>query len=197
MQEYRVTVGGKTYPLDLPFYVLATQNPIEQEGTYPLPEAQLDRFIFEILIDYPSLQEEMEIVTKTTGMKAARVEKVLSAREILHLQEIVRKVPVSEYVVNYSVRLVNATRPGLNHAPEFIKKWVNWGAGPRASQNLVLGGKARALMEGRYTVSVEDIQAIAYPVLRHRILLNFSAEAEGITTEEIIRRLLESVPLNQ
>ncbi|MFH1784328.1 MAG: MoxR family ATPase [bacterium] len=194
MQEYNVTAGGNTYPLALPFFVLATQNPIEQEGTYPLPEAQLDRFFFNILIGYPEREEEKEIVRKTTGSFQAKVEKVLNAQEINHLQEIVRKVPVSDHVVQYAVNLVSATRPASSLSPDFIKKWVNWGAGPRASQYLVLGGKSRAILEGRYNVSVEDIRNLAYPVLRHRIILNFNAEAEGINTEEVIRRLIEAVP---
>ncbi len=194
MQEYQVTAGGNTYSLDLPFFVLATQNPIEQEGTYPLPEAQLDRFFFNICIHYPKYDEEKEIVKKTTGVFQVEVQKVLNAEEITHLQEIVRKVPASDYVVEYAVNLVSATRPNSSLSPDFVKKWVNWGAGPRASQYLVLGGKARAILEGRYNVSIEDIKALAYPVLRHRIILNFNAEAEGINTEELIRRLLEAVP---
>lgn len=194
MQEYKVTAGGNTYSLDLPFFVLATQNPIEQEGTYPLPEAQLDRFFFNICIHYPKYDEEAEIVKKTTGSFQVEVQKVLSAQEIIHLQEIVRKVPASDYVVEYAVNLVSATRPNSSFSPDFIKKWVNWGAGPRASQYLVLGGKARAILEGRYNVSIEDIKALAYPVLRHRVILNFNAEAEGINTEELIRMLLEAVP---
>ncbi len=194
MQEYKITNGGSTYPLDLPFFVLATQNPIEQEGTYPLPEAQLDRFFFNICIDYPKYDEEIEIVKKTTSSFQVEVEKVLSGEEINHLQEIVRKVPASDYVIKYAVNLVGATRHNSSSSPDFIKKWVNWGAGPRASQYLILGGKARAILDGRYNVSVEDVRALAYSVLRHRIILNFSAEAEGINSEELIRRLLDAVP---
>ena len=193
MQEYKVTAGGVTYQLRLPFFVLATQNPIEQEGTYPLPEAQLDRFFFNINISYPSDEEEIEIVKKTTGTYRAELKSVLSADEILMLQDIVRKVPVSDYVLKSTIDLVASTRPSLEKAPDFIKKWVNWGAGPRASQNLILGGKARAIMNGRYNVSIEDIKAVALPVLRHRILLNFNAEAEGVTTEDIIHKVLDPI----
>ncbi len=193
MQEYKVTAGGVTYQLRLPFFVLATQNPIEQEGTYPLPEAQLDRFFFNINISYPSDEEEIEIVKKTTGTYRAELKSVLSADEIITLQDIVRKVPVSDYVLKLTTNLVASTRPSSKKAPDFIKKWVNWGAGPRASQNLILGGKARAIMNGRYNVSIEDIKAVAFPVLRHRILLNFNAEAEGVTTEDIIHKVLDSI----
>jgi len=193
MQEYKVTASGNTYPLELPFFVLATQNPIEQEGTYPLPEAQLDRFFFEVNIDYPKYEEEKEIVTKTTSTFQAKLIKTLNAKEIIHLQEIVRKVPASEYVVNYAVSLVTATRPSSSKAPEFIKRWVGWGASPRGSQNLILGGKARAILNGRFNVSTEDIKALAHPVLRHRIILNFNAEAEGVRTDQVIDRLLETV----
>lgn len=192
MQEYKVTVAGQTYPLPNPFFVLATQNPIEQEGTYPLPEAQLDRFFFQINIDYPTVDDEKEIIRKTTGMHLSETKSMLSSKEILALQEIVRKVPVSDYVVNYVVKLVSETRPKTSSL-DFIKKWLNWGASPRASQNFILAGKSKAVLEGRYTVSVEDIKAVAYPVLRHRLILNYTAEAEGITTEEIIKKLLENV----
>ncbi|OQA92222.1 MAG: ATPase family associated with various cellular activities (AAA) [Elusimicrobia bacterium ADurb.Bin231] len=190
MQEYKVTVAGVTYQIPCPFFVLATQNPIEQEGTYPLPEAQLDRFFFQINIGYPSNEEEKEIVKQTTGMAVCDVKSVLNAEEILTLQDIVRKVPVSDNVLDYAVKLVSDTRP-TGSGYDFIKKWVNWGAGPRASQNLVLAGKARAVLDGRYTVSIEDIKAVAYPVLRHRIIVNYTAEAEGITAEMIIKKLLE------
>jgi len=193
MQEYKVTASGNTYILELPFFVLATQNPIEQEGTYPLPEAQLDRFFFEVNIDYPKYEEEKEIVTKTTSSFQAKLIKALDAKEIIHLQEIVRKVPASNYVVEYAVNLVTATRPSSPKAPEFIKRWVSWGASPRGSQNLILGGKARAILNGRFNVSVEDIRALAYPVLRHRIILNFNAEAEGVRTDEVIDKLLKTV----
>ncbi len=194
MQEYKVTAGGKTYPLELPFFVLATQNPIEQEGTYPLPEAQLDRFFFEINIDYPKYDEEKEIVNKTTSTYRSELHKVLSAEEINKLQDIVRKVPVSDYVLDYAVSLTTSTRPNSDSSPEFIKNWVSWGAGPRASQNLVLGGKARAILDGRYNVSIEDIKKLSHPVLRHRVILNFNAEAEGITVEKVIDKLLEEIP---
>lgn len=192
MQEYKVTVAGQTYPLPNPFFVLATQNPIEQEGTYPLPEAQLDRFFFQINIDYPSADDEKEIIRKTTGMYLSETKSMLSSKEILALQEIVRKVPVSDYVVDYAVKLVSETRP-KNSSHNFIQKWLNWGASPRASQNLILAGKSKAVLDGRYTVSVEDVHAVTYPVLRHRLILNYVAEAEGITTEEIIKKLLEKV----
>lgn len=192
MQEYKVTTGGVTYNLELPFFVLATQNPIEQEGTYPLPEAQLDRFFFEIDIFYPSKNEEKEIVRKTTGKSQIEFKKVLNASQIISLQEIVKRVPVSDYVVDYAVNLVTASRPQSSNY-DFIKKLVNWGAGPRASQYLILAGKAKALLEGRYTVSVEDIRYLAYPVLRHRLILNFTAEAEGLKPDNIIELLLKEM----
>jgi MoxR-like ATPase len=192
MQEYRVTAGGRTYDLALPFFVLATQNPIEQEGTYPLPEAQLDRFMFNIEVNYPAQSEEVDIVTRTTADYQPELNKVLDITSILKFQDLVRRVPVSEEVVNYAVNLVQSTRPGHPAAPEFIKKWVAWGAGPRASQYLVLGGKARALLHGRYAVSVEDVTALTKPVLRHRVLTNFNAEAEGIISLDIIDRLLKA-----
>ncbi|MFQ5866646.1 MAG: AAA family ATPase [bacterium] len=193
MQEYKVTASGNTYPLEPPFFVLATQNPIEQEGTYPLPEAQLDRFFFEVNIDYPKYEEEKEIVTRTTSSFQAKLIKALNAKEIIDLQEIVRKVPASDHVVEYAVNLVTATRPSSPKAPEFIKRWLSWGASPRASQNLILGGKARAILNGRFNISVEDIKALAHPALRHRIILNFNAEAEGVRTDEVIDRLLKKV----
>jgi MoxR-like ATPase len=194
MQEYEVTAGGQTYKLDLPFFVLATQNPIELEGTYPLPEAQLDRFMFNIYIDYPAEKDERLIVTSTTGTAAPTLERVLAVAEVLELQRIVRSVPVSDYVVDYAVRLARATRPGREGTPDFVKSWVGWGAGPRASQYLILGAKARAILRGELTPSCQDVREVATSVLRHRILTNFSAEAEGITTTELIRRLLETVP---
>lgn len=193
MQEYKVTVGGNTYTLELPFFVLATQNPIEQEGTYPLPEAQLDRFMFNIYIDYPEKSEEKEIVLTTTSAYEPNIEAVITGEEVLRLQQIVRKVPIAEAMVDYAVELSLNTRPSHPDAPDFIKDWVNWGAGPRASQYLVLGAKARAIMHGRYHVSYEDIKAVAKPVLRHRILTNFNAEADGITSLDIISQLLEKV----
>ncbi|MFA4015653.1 MAG: hypothetical protein RUDDFDWM_000744 [Candidatus Fervidibacterota bacterium] len=194
MQEYRVTAGGKTYELPLPFFVLATQNPIELEGTYPLPEAQLDRFMFAVVLDYPSHEEEKEIVRLTTSAREPKLEPVMGAKEILEVQELVRKVPAPEHVIDYATRLVRSTRPQDNLAPDFIKRWVSWGAGPRASQNLILGAKARAVSMGRYAASVEDVKAIAHPVMRHRLVLNYSAEAEGITTDAIITKLIEHVP---
>jgi MoxR-like ATPase len=193
MQEYKVTAGGHTYPLSLPFFVLATQNPIEQEGTYPLPEAQLDRFMFNLGVDYPSFAEEVQIVTSTTSAYVPELHKVLDAEKILTLQSLVRRVPVSEHVVQYAVTLVQASRPTQPHPFPFIKEWVNWGAGPRASQYLILGAKARSILHGRYAAAVEDVQALATSVLRHRILPNFAAEAEGITSMEIIERLLKEV----
>ena len=193
MQEYRVTAGGRTYNLDLPFFVLATQNPIEQEGTYPLPEAQLDRFMFHIGIDYPSFDEEIDVVQNSTSAYTPELQRVLSATKILHLQNLVRRVPATRSVVGYAVRLAQYSRPNHPEAPSFIKEWVNWGAGPRASQYLVLGAKARAITHGRFAASVDDVQALAPSVLRHRILTNFNAEAEGVTSLAIIDRLLEVV----
>ncbi|RMF86414.1 MAG: MoxR family ATPase [Nitrospinota bacterium] len=193
MQEYKVTAGGRTYPLSLPFFVLATQNPIEQEGTYPLPEAQLDRFMFHLGVDYPSFEEEVQIVASTTSAYTPQLHKVLHAEKILALQNLVRRVPVSEYVMRYAVSLVQASRPTQPQPLSFIKEWVQWGAGPRASQYLILGAKARAILNGRYAASIEDVQALAKSVLRHRILPNFAAEAEGITSVEIIERLLKEV----
>jgi MoxR-like ATPase len=194
MQEYRVTAGGKTYELPLPFFVLATQNPIELEGTYPLPEAQLDRFMFAVVLDYPSHEEEKEIVRLTTSAREPKLEPVMGAKEILEVQELVRKVPAPEHVIDYATRLVRSTRPQDSLAPDFVKRWVSWGAGPRASQNLILGAKARAVSLGRYAASIEDVKAIAHPVMRHRLVLNYSAEAEGVTTDAIIAKLIEHVP---
>ena len=193
MQEYRVTAGGRTYDLDLPFFVLATQNPIEQEGTYPLPEAQLDRFMFHIGIDYPSFDEEIAVVENSTGANVPQLQRVLSATKILHLQSMVRQVAATRTVVGYAVRLAQLSRPNHPEAPTFIKEWVNWGAGPRASQYLVLGAKARAIIHGRFVASKDDVRALAPSVLRHRILTNFNAEAEGITSLAIIERLLDVV----
>ncbi len=196
MQERQVTAGGTRHPLDDPFFVLATQNPIEQEGTYPLPEAQLDRFMFNILVDYPTEDEEVEIMRRTTAGTDAAISNVLSGEEIQKLQSLVRKVPISDDVIRYVLRLTRATRVRKDEAPDFIKEWLAWGAGPRASQYLILGGKARALLYGRDYVACEDIQAVAHPVLRHRILTNFSAEAEGITSDKIIDRLIEEIPVD-
>jgi MoxR-like ATPase len=197
MQEKEVTAGGETYRLELPFFVLATQNPIELEGTYPLPEAQLDRFMFNILVDYPSREEEEKIVATTTSSYEARLERVMSGPEIVELQRLVRRVPVADHVVRYAVRLARATRVGAaaqDGSPEFVKQWVTWGAGPRASQYLVLGAKTRAVLLGRYAPGIEDVRAVAKSVLRHRIVTNFTAEAEGVRPERIIEDLLKSVP---
>ncbi len=193
MQEYKVSAGGHTYALSLPFFVLATQNPIEQEGTYPLPEAQLDRFMFNIYLDYPNSDDEKQIVMTTTSAYEPKLEHAITGEEILRLQKIVRKVPIAESIVDYAVALSRSTRPNTPGVPEFIKDWINWGAGPRASQYLVLGAKARAIMHGRYHVSYDDVKAVAKPVLRHRILTNFNAEADGITSLDIIDRLLEII----
>jgi MoxR-like ATPase len=193
MQEYRVTAGGATYPLDRPFFVLATQNPIEQEGTYPLPEAQLDRFMFQIDIGYPGEEDEMAIVARTTSTALPTPSRILDGAEILALQELVRRVPAADHVIRYAVRLAQASRPTVEGAPDFVSKWVGWGAGPRASQYLILAGKARAVLHGRLAVSVDDVRALAEPVLKHRIIPNFNAEAEGVGSGEIIRRLVERV----
>ncbi|HWP35871.1 MAG TPA: MoxR family ATPase [Thermodesulfobacteriota bacterium] len=193
MQEYKVTAAGWTYPLDLPFFVLATQNPIEQEGTYPLPEAQLDRFMFEIGVDYPSRDDEQAIVKATTSAYRAQLAKVLDGPRILRLQELVRRVPVADSVVAYAVALCRASRPSAPEAPAFVREWVAWGAGPRASQYLILGGKARALLHGRYAVAIEDVRALAPSVLRHRLVLNYRAESEGVRPLDVVARLLETV----
>ena len=194
MQERQVTVGGRRFDLPNPFFVLATQNPIEQEGTYPLPEAQLDRFMFKIKVDYPSADEEYRIVESTTGVSKPRLKKVLDASEILELQEIVRRVPAAPHVIRYAMALVRATRVSEPDVPDFVRESVSWGAGPRASQFLIMGGKALAVLQGRFHVSTADIKAMALPVLRHRILTNFNAEAEGITSDDIIKRLIETIP---
>jgi MoxR-like ATPase len=193
MQERQVTAGGEKHALDEPFFVLATENPIEQEGTYPLPEAQLDRFMFNVKVEYPSKDEEIDIMKLTTTTETPQLGEVLGKDEILTLQETVRKVPVAEPVLQYAVRLVRATRFDSADAPAFIKESLAWGAGPRATQNLILGGKARALLEGRFHVATEDIRAVAHPVLRHRLITNYSAEAEGVTSDRIIDRLLETI----
>jgi MoxR-like ATPase len=195
MQEYHVTAAGRTYPLDQPFFVLATQNPIELEGTYPLPEAQLDRFMFNIVISYLNEDDEVAVVTQTTGVARPALQTVLSGPDVLQFQELSRQVVIAEEIARYAVRLVDASRPGRNGAADFIEKWVKWGAGLRASQALVRGGKARALMHGRYHVSIKDVQALAKPILRHRIVTNFYAESEGINTDAIVDRLLETVPV--
>ncbi len=194
MQERQVTVGGTRHKLPDPFFVLATQNPIEQEGTYPLPEAQQDRFMFNVLVDYPEEDEEFRIVEMTTAMYTPMIERVLSANDILEMQDIVRKVPVAPYVIRYAMKFTRQTRKEKGEVPKFIKDYVTWGAGPRASQFLVLGAKARAVLHGRYYVSCEDIRAVAVPVLRHRIITNFNAEAEGVKPEDIIQRLADMIP---
>jgi MoxR-like ATPase len=193
MQEYRVTAGGTTYPLDLPFFVLATQNPIEFEGTYPLPEAQLDRFMYHISVGYPTDAEEEKIVATTTSAYEAAPKKVMGVQRILDLQHLVRRIPVSEHVIRYAVRLARASRPGPDSA-SFVRDWVSWGAGPRAAQYLVLGAKARAAIQGRPTPGAEDVRSVAPAVLRHRIIPNFNAEADGISSLDIIAKLLEATP---
>ena len=194
MQEHQVTAGGKVHALPEPFFVLATQNPIEQEGTYPLPEAQLDRFMFNILVNYPSEDEEFAIVRLTTAGHAAELKNILSGEEIIALQEIVRKVPVADHVIRYALQLTRSTRKQEGDVPDFVVKYVAQGRGPRASQHLILAGKARALLQGRYHVSIEDIREVAMPILRHRIVTNFNAEAEGIRSDRIAQMLLEQVP---
>jgi len=190
MQEHKVTAAGNTYDLEEPFFVLATQNPIEQEGTYPLPEAQLDRFMFNILIDYPSRKDEISIVQTTTNVTDTSLNKVISREEILEYQGLVRRVPVAENVIEYAVDLVNATRPGEN-SKDFINEWIDWGAGPRASQYLILGAKAKAVLDSRPTAEIDDVKALALPVLRHRVLPNFNAEAEGMKVNDILKKLIE------
>ncbi|MDQ3624681.1 MAG: MoxR family ATPase [Verrucomicrobiota bacterium] len=193
MQEYRVTAAGQTFPLEPPFFVLATQNPLEQEGTYPLPEAQLDRFMFSIYIDYPTEREEETIAKVTTAAQNYELRKVLNASEILELQNAVRDLPVSDHVVKYAVRLVRATRPADVRAPDFIKKWIHCGAGPRAAQNLILAAKARAIIDGRLLVTANDVRSVARPVLRHRMFTNFTADSEGMDTDKIVQKLLEEI----
>jgi MoxR-like ATPase len=190
MQEHRVTAGGHTYALAEPFFVLATQNPIEQEGTYPLPEAQLDRFMFSLWLDYPSAEEEQQIVKATTSLQSPLLKHVLTGEQIVGFQDLVRRVPVADNVIAYAVRLARRTRPKGDQAPEFIKNWLSWGAGPRASQYLILGAKTRALLAGRHTPEIDDVRAIATSTLRHRIVPNFNAEADGVTAIEIVTRLV-------
>ncbi len=194
MQEYHVTAAGRTYELERPFFVLATQNPIELEGTYPLPEAQLDRFMFNVVMTYLSEDHEVRVVTNTTGVSRPTLEWVLDGADIIEYQATVREVLVAEEVARYAVRLADSSRPGRGLNLEFVQKWVKWGAGLRASQALILGGKARALMHGRHHVSVKDVQALAKPILRHRIIPNFYAEAEGVTSDRIIEQLVDAVP---
>src|SRR5262249_17486133 len=192
MQESRVTAGGKTYELALPFLVFATQNPIEQEGTYPLPEAQLDRFMFQVDVDYPNEAEELEIVKQQTSPGVTELRRVLSPERVIALQELVLRVPAADHVVKYAVALARATRPGEG-APDFVNEFVSWGAGPRASQYLVLAGKARAILDGRFAVSTEDVKALARPTLQHRLIVNYKAEAEGMTSAALVDRLLEVI----
>jgi MoxR-like ATPase len=194
MQERQVTVGRVRHKLDNPFFVLATQNPIEQEGTYPLPEAQQDRFMFKVFVRYPKFDEEFEIARRTTALQNEEITPVLSGDQILELQTLVRRVPVSDHVIRYTLALVRQTRLGEPGVPKFVRDWLSWGAGPRAVQNLIIGGKARALLHGRVHVQTDDIQALAYPVLRHRILTNFTAASEGVTADTVIKKLLEETP---
>jgi MoxR-like ATPase len=196
MQEYQVTVAGHRHVLKRPFFVLATQNPIEQEGTYPLPEAQLDRFMFMVRVDYPTAAEEREIVRRTTEERTTDIKAVLGAEDIEALQAIVRKVPIADAVLEYALRLTRQTRLTTPDAPAWVKEWLQWGAGPRASQNLVLGAKAHALLQGRFYVAAEDIRAVAKPVLRHRLITSFAAEADGVTTDKVVERLLAETPAN-
>jgi len=190
MQEHHVTAAGQTYPLQEPFFVLATQNPIEQEGTYPLPEAQLDRFMFSLWLDYPTFDEEVTIVKTTTSPYMPDLKHVLSAKEIIEFQDLIRRVPVADNVIQYAVTLVDRTRPTVPTAPDFIRNWIRWGAGPRASQYLILGAKTRAVLSGRHTPDIGDVKALAQPVMRHRLVTSFNAEAEGVTAIQIIERLV-------
>lgn len=193
MQEYKVTAGGVTYKVEQPFFVLATQNPIEQEGTYPLPEAQLDRFMFNLLIEYPEEVEEIEIAKTSPGSVREDLKNVIGSKKILELQELVRRVPVSDSLLKFAVRLVSMSRPRSKDAPDFVDEWVSWGASPRATQYLILAAKTNAVLDGRYTPGIEDIKKVVFPVLRHRIITNFNAEAEGITTDRIIGLLLDNM----
>jgi MoxR-like ATPase len=194
MQEHHVTSGGRSYPLPVPFFVLATQNPIEQEGTYPLPEAQLDRFMFMVSVGYPTADEELSIMRATTSGMTAEVSELLNEEDIMDLQSIVRRIPVGEHVFRYAMSLARATRPDEPEAPDFIKSYLSWGAGPRASQFLILGAKARAALYGRTYASTEDVFEVALPVLRHRLLVNFNAEADGMNADKIIHKLLNQIP---
>jgi MoxR-like ATPase len=193
MQEYHVTAAGQTYPLEQPFFVLATQNPIEQEGTYPLPEAQLDRFMFNLWLDYPGAEEEVQIVKSTTSQFTPTVNQVLSGAQIIRFQDLVRRVPVADNVIAYAVRLATMTRPRVDGSPKFIRDWLSWGAGPRASQYLILGAKTRAILTGRLTPDIADVRRMAVPVLRHRIVPNFNAEADGVSPLDIVDRLVHEI----
>jgi MoxR-like ATPase len=194
MQEHQVTAAGVRFPLDEPFFVLATQNPIEMEGTYPLPEAQLDRFMFNTVIDYLPENDEVEVVKQTTSRRPEPIEPLFTGEDVLRFHELVRRVPCAEEVIRYAVRLAAISRPGQPNTPDFVKQWVSWGAGTRAAQYLILGAKARALLSGRVHVSADDIRKLALPVLRHRVLINYRAEAEGVTVDQVIARLIEHVP---
>ncbi len=197
MQERKISAGGEDFPLDEPFFVLATQNPIEQEGTYPLPEAQLDRFLFNILVDYPSWDEEIEIMKRVTGLLDYQIEPVLGREDILALQRLVRRAPVADHIFHYAAKLARSTRPSDPDAPDFVRDYLSYGGGPRASFNMILTGKARAILRGRYHVAIEDIQAVAPPVLRHRIIPNFAAQSEGLTPDDIIAKLLAEIPADE
>lgn len=190
MQEHKVTTAGTTYTLSEPFFVLATQNPIEQEGTYPLPEAQLDRFMFNLWLDYPSFEEEVKIVQTTTSEYAPQLNKIVSANDIIPFQDLIRKVPVADNVIEFAVKTTSMTRPEISNSPKFVKDWVSWGAGPRASQYLILAAKTKAVITGRFTPNIDDVKSAMIPVLRHRIITNFSAEADGINSVEVIKRLM-------
>jgi MoxR-like ATPase len=196
MQERKASIGGVDYPMKNPFFVLATQNPIEQEGTYPLPEAQLDRFLFMIKVDYPTDAEEEQIMRQGTSDVQLSVSKVLHGEDILKLQQIVRRVPVADHVFQYAKRITRLSRPGTPEAADFVKKWLTWGAGPRASMNLILAAKAHAILHGNHHVSANDVEAVTLPILRHRLIVNFAAQSEGITVEDVIKRLLKAVPKN-
>ncbi len=189
MQERSVTAGGTTHKLDLPFFVLATQNPIEQEGTYPLPEAQLDRFMFNIVVEYPKYEEELAVVRNTTTVREAKVEKCMDAKEILEFQKLIRKIPIADNVLEYAVTLASKTRPNTPKAPDIVNNYLTWGAGPRASQYLVLGAKCHAAIRGKYSPDIEDVQAVAVPILHHRVVKNYKAEAEGVSIDDIFRKL--------
>ncbi len=191
MQEYSVTAAGTTYSLDMPFFVMATQNPIEQEGTYPLPEAQLDRFMFNLWLNYPAFEEEIEVIKRTTGKKMGRLSTIINKEKIIQFQDLIRRTPVADNIVDYVVKLVSTTRPNSKYTDEHIKEWIRWGAGPRASQYLILGAKTRAILQNRYTPNMDDIHALALPVLRHRLVMSYRAEAEGMSVEKIIDYILE------
>ncbi len=193
MQEHKVTAAGVSYKLPEPFFVLATQNPIEQEGTYPLPEAQLDRFMFNLWLDYPDFKDEIQIVHNTTSSYSASLQKVLNSSDLLKFQELVKRVPVADNVIQFAVKISNLTRPNQNNSPAFVKNWITWGAGPRASQYLILAAKSKAIIDGRFTPNIDDVKFAMLPVLRHRIITNFAAEAEGISSVDIIKKLTENL----